>query len=108
MIGHLAGASRGAGGGTLGQLCTGCVGSVMDDCLSMQVAANGTCQSSLDTVRGQALRLVGGDVGAALTAACEEDSAIGPLELRRGGAALEAVGGCGGGVGWRTAIQVNY
>ncbi|XP_055861377.1 uncharacterized protein LOC129921966 [Biomphalaria glabrata] len=91
IIKHLAGTSWGAEKKTLRQLYTGYVRSVMDNCLSIQVAANKTYQSSLDTIQNQALRLISGGMRTTPTAACEIDSNIEPLKLRRNRAALEAI-----------------
>lgn len=91
IIKHLSSTSWGAEKNTLRQLYIGYIRSVLEYCLPLQTTANKTQLNTLDAIQNQALRLISGGMRSTPTAACEIDSNIEPLQLRRNRAALEAV-----------------
>ena len=90
LVKRLASFSWGANKHTLRQLYLGYVRSIMEYGHSIQTVASGTVTSLLDRVQNQALRMICGGLRTTPTAACEIESNIEPLDLRRQRATLEA------------------
>ncbi|MCG8431457.1 MAG: hypothetical protein MJA29_09835, partial [Candidatus Omnitrophica bacterium] len=83
LLKRLSSTSWGADKRTLRQLYTGYVRSIMDYGLSLQSIASQQLRSSLDGVQNQALRFICGGLRSSPTAACEIDSSLEPMDLRR-------------------------
>ena len=91
LVKCLATTTWGANKATLRQIYLGYVRSAMDYALPIQAIASKSTKESLDRVQNQSLRLVCGGMRSTLSATCEVDTSIEPLDLRREKSVLESV-----------------
>ena len=89
LVKRLASSTWGSDKNTLRNLYLGYVRSALDYNISLQNISSKSNKESLDKVQNQALRFICGGMKSAPTSACEIDSNVEPLELRRKKAALE-------------------
>ena len=90
LLKRLASTTWGANKDTLRQMYIGYVRSVMDYGSPFQIIASNSSTSSLGRVQNQAGRLICGGFRSTPSAACEIDSNMEPLDIRRERATLEA------------------
>jgi ribonuclease HI len=90
LIKHLSSCSWGADQHLLRQLYIGYVRSVFDYSLPLQIIASDTQLSRLDRIQNQAVRFISGAMRTTPTDACEINTDIEPLTLRRERAVVEA------------------
>ena len=89
LVKRLASSTWGSDKNTLRNLYLGYVRSALDYNISLQNISSKSNKESLDKVQNQALRFICGGMKSAPTSACEIDSNVEPLELRRKKAALD-------------------
>ena len=91
LIKRLASTTWGASKGTLRQLYLGYVRSAMDYALPIQEIATKQAKEPVDRIQNQAVKLICGGTRTTPIAACEIDSNIEPLDLRRKRSVLQGV-----------------
>ena len=91
IIKRLASTKWGADKANLRQIYLGYVRSVMEHSLALQNICSKSVQESLDKVQNEAVKFISGGMKSTPIAACEIDSNIEPLNLRREAAALDMV-----------------
>ena len=91
IVKRLASSKWGADKANLRQIYLGYVRAVMEHSLALQNICSKSVQESLDKVQNEAVKFISGAMKSAPIAACEIDSNIEPLNLRREAAALEIV-----------------
>ena len=91
LVKTLATTTWGANKSALRQIYLGYVRSALDYALPIQAAASESTRESLDKVQNQSLRLVCGGMRSTPTAACEIDSNVEPLQLRREKSIIDCV-----------------
>ena len=89
LVKRLASSTWGSDKNTLRNLYLGYVRSALDYNISLQNISSKSNKESLDKVQNQALRFICGGMKSSPTSACEIDSNVEPLEMRRKKAALE-------------------
>ena len=91
LIKRLASTTWGANKGTLRQLYLGYVRSAMDYALPIQEIATKQAKEPVDRIQNQAVKLICGGTRTTPIAACEIDSNIEPLDLRRKRSVLQGI-----------------
>ena len=91
IVKKLSSSSWGADKSTLRQMYLGYVRSTLDHNLALQSICSNTVKQSLDIVQNEAVRFISGGMKSSPRAACEIDSDIEPLNLRREASVVEMV-----------------
>ena len=91
IVKKLASSNWGADKSNLRQMYLGYVRSTMEHNLALQSICSDTVQQSLDKVQNEAVKFISGGMKSSPIAACEIDSNIEPLNLRREASVVEMV-----------------
>ena len=91
IVKRLASSKWGSDKSTLRQMYLGYVRSTMEHTLALQNICRKSVKKSLDKVQNEAVKFISGGMKSSPIAACEIDSNIEPLSLRRESAAIEMV-----------------
>jgi len=91
IIKRLASSNWGADKSNLRQMYLGYVRSTMENTLALQNICSDSVKKSLDKVQNEAVKFISGGMKSSPIAACEIDSNIEPLNLRREAAVVEMV-----------------
>ena len=91
LVKRLAGTNWGAEKSVLRQLYIGFIRAKLDYCSSIQPIANKGSLQEMDKIQNQGLRLICGAMRSTPIAACEIETNIEPLDIRRNRSAIEAV-----------------
>ena len=91
IVKRLASSKWGAGKSTLRQMYLGYVRSTLENNLALQNICSTNVQQKVDRVQNEAVKFISGGMKSSPIAACEIDSNIEPLSLRREATVVEMV-----------------